>query len=199
MEGQKVQSLAQGYTTGKWQSREAKSHGPALDPSHLTRPVSTGNSLQNPLTRHYQQNFSFTCKRPSHSIALAILKLYIDQAGTHSQRGTGQVDQVQGEQGSKWKSAAEVGWGLSCLYNVPESWRWGGRGPRESMETTLRIWHLKWPLPVSRQDSQRRDPPTKPLTQDVSCLQNMQGLGWSRDGGNDWPRLSPIPWAGTNP
>lgn len=55
------------------------------------------------------------------------------------------------------------------------------------------------PLLVSRQDSQRRDPPTKPLTQDVSCLQDMQGLGWSRDGGNDWPRLSPIPWQEPTP
>lgn len=44
---------------------------------------------------------------------------------------------MQGEQGSEWKSSTEVGRGLSCLYNVPESWGWGEGGPRESMGTTL--------------------------------------------------------------
>ena len=46
------------------------------------------------------------------------------------------------------------------------------------------IWILKWLLPVARQDSQWKDkdsnPPTKPLTQNVSCLQNVQAQRQSR-------------------
>jgi hypothetical protein len=66
---------------------------------------------------------------------------------------------------------------------------------------------VKWPLPVSRQDSQWKGKdiktPTKPLTPNASCLQRCAGTEreqrkkeWS---GNDCPKLRPIPWARTNP
>ena len=47
------------------------------------------------------------------------------------------------------------------------------------------------------------NPPTKLSTQNLSCLQEMQGWGmeqrlreWPT---NNWPNLRPIPWASTNP
>jgi hypothetical protein len=50
-----------------------------------------------------------------------------------------------------------------------------------------KILILKWPLLVARQASQWRDkdnPPIKPLTQNVVCLQVVQGQIQSRKGGN---------------
>ena len=48
---------------------------------------------------------------------------------------------------------------------------------------------------VAMQDSQYRDkdsnPPTKPLTQNVSCLQDVQEQRWSRDRGNGQPMTDP--------
>jgi hypothetical protein len=46
-------------------------------------------------------------------------------------------------------------------------------------------WSLKWPPPEAMQDSQQKDkdtnPFTKSLTQNFSCIQEVQGQRWNRD------------------
>lgn len=74
-------------------------------------------------------------------------------------------------------ASAAVGVGEHLEY-MPETWNMGGS--QESVgvtlaETVVRIWNLKKPPPVARQEPQWCDRDTNPLTklatQNLSCLQ----------------------------
>jgi hypothetical protein len=93
----------------------------------------------------------------------------------------GHGHQVGGGEGEgwqwEWKSvggisglAGDLGWGR--LLRV-----YGGEASCDSYQQG--IWRLKWPPPVARQDFQWKEsthnPPIKPSTQNLSCLQDVQG------------------------